>query len=235
LANEPQPGSKILVVDDDPNVVKLVQLYLERDGHEVLTANDGLTGLEMAREEQPSLIVLDLMLPGMDGIEVCRTLRAESSVPVIMLTAMVEEDDRLAGLELGSDDYVTKPFSHRELAARVRAVLRRTVRDWADTGPGLLESGPFVVDQGQRTVSVDGAPITLTPTEFRLIALLVREPGRTFTREQIIDRVFGYDFDGFDRTVDAHMSSLRRKIDAVPGTAKRIQTVYGSGYRLNNG
>ena len=235
MANEPQPGSKVLVVDDDPNVVKLVQLYLERDGHEVLTANDGLTGLEMAREEQPSLIVLDLMLPGMDGIEVCRTLRAESSVPVIMLTAMVEEDDRLAGLELGADDYVTKPFSPRELAARVRAVLRRTVRDRADTGPGLLESGPFVVDQGQRTVSVDGAPITLTPTEFRLIALLVREPGRTFTREQIIDRVFGYDFDGFDRTVDAHMSSLRRKIDAVPGTAKRIQTVYGSGYRLNNG
>jgi len=235
LANEPQPGSKILVVDDDPNVVKLVQLYLERDGHEVLTANDGLTGLEMTREEQPSLIVLDLMLPGMDGIEVCRTLQAESSVPVIMLTAMVEEDDRLAGLELGADDYVTKPFSPRELAARVRAVLRRTVRDRADTGPGLLESGPFVVDQGQRTVSVDGAPITLTPTEFRLIALLVREPGRTFTREQIIDRVFGYDFDGFDRTVDAHMSSLRRKVDAVPGTAKRIQTVYGSGYRLNNG
>lgn len=235
MANEPQPGSKILVVDDDPNVVKLVQLYLERDGHEVLTANDGLTGLEMTREEQPSLIVLDLMLPGMDGIEVCRTLQAESSVPVIMLTAMVEEDDRLAGLELGADDYVTKPFSPRELAARVRAVLRRTVRDRADTGPGLLESGPFVVDQGQRTVSVDGAPITLTPTEFRLIALLVREPGRTFTREQIIDRVFGYDFDGFDRTVDAHMSSLRRKVDAVPGTAKRIQTVYGSGYRLNNG
>ena len=234
MAEEQQPGSKILVVDDDPNVVKLVQLYLERDGHEVLTASDGVTGLELAREEQPSLIVLDLMLPRMDGMEVCRTLRAESAVPIVMLTAMVEEDDRLAGLDLGADDYVTKPFSPRELAARVRAVLRRTARDQDNIGPGLLESGPFAVDLRQRTVSVDGTAIALTPTEFRLLSLLVREPGRTFTREQIIDRVFGYDFDGFDRTVDAHMSSLRRKVDAVPGTAKRIQTVYGSGYRLSN-
>ena len=234
MADELQPGSKILVVDDDPNVVELVRLYLERDGHEVLTANDGVTGLEMAREEQPDLIVLDLMMPRMDGMEVCRTLRAESSVPVIMLTAMVEEDNRLAGLDLDFDDYVTKPFSPRELAARVRAVLRRTARDRDDAGPGSLESGPFAVDFRQRTVSVAGTPITLTPTEFRLIALLVREPGRIFTREQIIDRVFGYDFDGFDRTVDAHMSSLRRKVDVVPGTAKLIQTVYGSGYRLTN-
>ena len=235
MANEPRSGGKILVVDDDPNVVELVRLYLERDGYEVLTANDGATGLEMAIEEQPSLIVLDLMLPRMDGMEVCRALREESSVPVIMLTAMVEEDDRLAGFDLGADDYVTKPFSPRELAARVRAVLRRTARDRDDAEPVNLESGPFVVDLRQRTVNVDGTQITLTPTEFRLLALLVREPGRTFTREQIIDRVFGYDFDGFYRTVYAHMSSLRRKVDAVPGTAKRIQTVYGSGYRLNNG
>ena len=235
VADEPQPGSKILVVDDDPNVVKLVQLYLERDGHEVLSANNGATGLELARDEQPSLIVLDLMLPRLDGMEVCRALRKESSVPIVMLTAMVEEDDRLAGLDLGADDYVTKPFSPRELAARVRAVLRRTARDRDESGSGVLEFGPFAVDLRQRTVSVAGKQIALTPTEFRLITLLVREPGRTFTREQIIDRVFGYDFDGFDRTVDAHMSSLRRKVDAVPGTAKRIQTVYGSGYRLNNG
>lgn len=235
MAEETQLGNKILVVDDDPNVVKLVQLYLERDGHQVLTANDGVTGLEMAREELPDLIVLDLMMPRMDGMEVCRTIRGESSVPVVMLTAMVEEDDRLAGLDLGADDYVTKPFSPRELAARVRAVLRRTARDRDDAGPGVLEAGPFAVDLRRRTISVSGAPVTLTPTEFRLIALLVREPGRTFSREQIIDRVFGYDFDGFDRTVDAHMSSLRRKVDAVPGTAKLIQTVYGSGYRLNDG
>ena len=235
MADEPQSGSKILVVDDDPNVVELVRLYLERDGHKVLTANDGPTGLELALEEQPKLIVLDLMLPGMDGMEVCRTLREESSVPVIMLTAMVEEDDRLAGLDLGADDYMTKPFSPRELAARVRAVLRRTARDRDDSGPERLESGPFIVDLRQLTASVAGTAVTLTPTEFRLLALLVREPGRTFTREQIIDQAFGYDFDGFDRTVDAHMSSLRRKVDVIPGMAKRIQTVYGSGYRLNNG
>lgn len=234
MAEEPQSGSKILVVDDDPNVVQLVRLYLERDGHEVLTASDGVAGLEMAREELPDLIVLDLMMPRMDGMEVCRTLRAESSVPVVMLTAMAEEDSRLAGLDMGADDYVTKPFSPRELAARVRAVLRRTARDRDDAGPGTLESGPFTVDLTQRAVTVAGTSITLTPTEFRLIALLVREPGRTFSREQIIDRVFGYDFDGFDRTVDAHMSSLRRKVDAVPGMAKQIQTVYGSGYRLNH-
>ncbi len=235
MADEHQSGSKILVVDDDPNVVKLVRLYLERDGHEVFTANDGVTGLELAREELPNLIVLDLMLPRMDGMEVCRTLLAESSVPIVMLTAMVEEDDRLAGLDLGADDYLIKPFSPRELAARVRAVLRRAARDLDNAGPEVLGSGPFAVDLRQRSVSVAGTPIALTPTEFRLITLLVREPGRTFTREQIIDRVFGYDFDGFDRTVDAHMSSLRRKVDAVPGTAKLIQTVYGSGYRLKNG
>lgn len=234
MTDDLQSGSKILVVDDDPNVVELVRLYLERDGHEVLTASDGVAGLETARDEQPDLIVLDLMLPRMDGMEVCRTLRSESSVPVVMLTAMVEEDDRLAGLDLGADDYMTKPFSPRELAARVRAVLRRTARDRDDSGPASLESGPFVVDLRQQAVSVGGKPVTLTPTEFRLIALLVREPGRIFSREQIIDRVFGYDFDGFDRTVDAHMSSLRRKVDAVPGTAKRIQTVYGSGYRLSH-
>ena len=143
MADEPQLGSKILVVDDDPNVVELVRLYLERDGHEVLTASDGVAGLEMAKEEQPSLIVLDLMLPRMDGMEVCRILRTESSVPVVMLTAMVEEDDRLAGFDQGADDYMTKPFSPRELAARVRAVLRRTARDRDDTGPVPLESGPF--------------------------------------------------------------------------------------------
>jgi len=234
MADEPQLSSKILVVDDDPNVVELIRLYLERDGNEVLIANDGVAGLELAREELPDLIVLDLMMPRMDGMEVCRTLRAESSVPVVMLTAMVEEDDRLAGLDLGADDYVTKPFSPRELAARVRAVLRRTGRDREDAGPVVLVSGPFAVDLRQRSVTIARTLVALTPTEFRLIAMLVREPGRTFSREQIIDRVFGYDFNGFDRTVDAHMSSLRRKVDVVPGTAKQIQTVYGSGYKLNH-
>ena len=220
MADEPQLSSKILVVDDDPNVVELIRLYLERDGHGVLIANDGVAGLELAREELPDLIVLDLMMPRMDGMEVCRTLRAESSVPVVMLTAMVEEDDRLAGLDLGADDYVTKPFSPRELAARVRAVLRRTGRDREDAGPVVLVSGPFAVDLRQRSVTIARTLVTLTPTEFWLIAMLVREPGRTFSREQIIDRVFGNDFNGFDRTVDALGGTIH--VESIVPTGARF-------------
>lgn len=223
----------ILIVEDDPNVVELGRLYLERDGYRVLSANDGVKGLELALEEQPDLIVLDLMLPRMDGMEVCRTLRGESSVPIVMLTALVEEDDRLAGLDMGADDYVTKPFSPRELAARVRAVLRRPARDQSEAGPQVFSAGNIQIDMRRRSASVADSEIKLTPTEFRILGLLVREPGRTFSRDQIIERVFGYDFDGFDRTVDAHVSSLRRKMNAEPGGAEYIQTVYGSGYRLN--
>ena len=225
----------VLIIEDDPNVVELTRIYLELDGYRVLAANDGVRGLELAREELPSLIILDLMLPRLDGMEVCRALRAESSVPIIMLTALVEEDDRLAGLDLGADDYVTKPFSPRELAARVRAVLRRSDRDALEAGPQVFSAGSIQIDLRRRSVSVADSEIKLTPTEFRTLALLVREPGRTFSRDQIIDKVFGYDFDGFDRTVDAHVSSLRRKLDAAPGGAKHIETIYGSGYRLNDG
>ena len=225
----------VLVVDDDPNVVELARLYLERDGHRVLTASDGAEALTLAREEQPNLIVLDLMLPRLSGLDVCRALREESEVPVIMLTARVEEDDRLAGLELGADDYVTKPFSPRELAARVRAVLRRSGSDGTAPGPSPLSAGSVELDQQYRCVRVNGAEVRLTPTEFRLLALLMRQPGRTFTRDEIIDRVLDDDFDGFDRTVDAHVSSLRRKLGSVDSKAARlIQTVYGSGYRLNH-
>ena len=224
----------VLVVDDDPNVLQLARLYLERDGHQVVTAADGTLALAMALDEQPGLVVLDVMLPGMNGLDVCRTLRRESSVPIIMLTARVEEEDRLAGLDLGADDYVTKPFSPRELAARVRAVLRRTDRDNAATESSTLSSGPLELDLRFRRATIGGSELPLTPTEFRLLTLLVRHPGRTFTRDQIIDSVMGEDFDGFDRTVDAHVSSLRRKLSAAPGGASRlIQTVYGSGYRLD--
>jgi DNA-binding response OmpR family regulator len=232
LASTESPQT-ILIVEDDPNVVELGRLYLERDGYRVLSANDGVKGLELALEEQPDLIVLDLMLPRMDGMEVCRTLRGESSVPIVMLTALVEEDDRLAGLDMGADDYVTKPFSPRELAARVRAVLRRPARDQSEAGPQVFSAGNIQIDMRRRSASVADSEIKLTPTEFRILGLLVREPGRTFSRDQIIERVFGYDFDGFDRTVDAHVSSLRRKMNAEPGGAEYIQTVYGSGYRLN--
>ena len=224
----------VLIVDDDPNVLQLARLYLERDGYGVTTALDGVQGLAMAREEQPSLVVLDVMLPGMNGLDICRTLRRESPVPIIMLTARVEEEDRLAGLDLGADDYVTKPFSPRELAARVRAVLRRTDRDNAVAEASSLCAGPLQLDLRFRRATLGGSELPLTPTEFRLLALLVRQPGRTFTRDLIIDSVMGEDFDGFDRTVDAHVSSLRRKLSAAPGGSSRlIQTVYGSGYRLD--
>ena len=228
-----EPEQTVLVVDDDANVVELTRLYLERDGYRVVSASDGARGLALAREEQPSLVVLDVMLPRVNGLDVCQTLRQESAVPIIMLTARVEEDDRLAGLDLGADDYVTKPFSPRELAARVRAVLRRAARDGDDEST-TLSCGPVELDQRALRVTVGGSELRLTPTEFRLMTLLMRQPGRTFTRDEIIERVLGDDFDGFDRTVDAHISSLRRKLAAAPGgNAKLIQTVYGSGYRLN--
>ena len=227
-------SSTVLIVEDDPDTVNLVQMYLRRDGHKVLSARDGLEGLRLAREARPDLVVLDLMLPKLDGMEVCRALREESSVPIVMLTARVEEEDRLAGLDLGADDYVTKPFSPRELAARVRAVLRRIARDALDAGPSLLEYGSIVVDTRRHAVRVGQKGVTLTPTEFRLLATMVREPGRTFTRDQIIDQVFGYDFDGFDRTVDAHVSSLRRKIESDPRNPGYIHTVYGVGYRFGD-
>ena len=225
----------VLIVEDDPHVVELVRLYLEQDGHRVITAGDGLEGLRLAREARPDLIVLDLMLPALDGLEVCRMVREESAVPIIILTARVEEEDRLVGLDLGADDYVPKPFSPRELAARVRAVLRRTALDELDQGPAELSWGSCRVNLRNRSAYLEETRLHLTPTEFRLLALLMGEPGRTFTREQIIQRVFGYDFDGFDRTVDAHISSLRRKLEPESGNPRYIQTVYGVGYKLGDG
>ena len=226
----------VLVVDDDPNVVALARAYLERDGYRVSEANDGLRALELARKEQPSLVVLDLMLPGLDGLEVCRRLQVESMAPVIMLTARVEEADRLEGLDLGADDYITKPFSPRELAARVRAVLRRSDRESAVSAYPELSFGAIRVNLRTRNATVDGAELSLTPTEFRLLTLLLQEPGRVFSRNDIIDRVLGDDFDGFDRTVDTHVSCLRRKLETGSlGSAGHIQTVYGGGYRLRHG
>ena len=227
-------ASTILIVEDDPHTVEVVRLYLHRDGHQVISAADGLEGLRLAREAHPDLVVLDLMLPGMDGIEVCRLLREESEVPIVMLTARVEEEDRLDGLDLGADDYVTKPFSPRELAARIRAVLRRSARDVFDSGPVELAYGNISVNRPRRTLHIGQTPVRLTPTEFRLLVLMLREPGRIFTRDQIIDRVFGYDFEGFDRTVDVHISSLRRKLEAASPEQRYIHTVYGVGYRLGD-
>ena len=225
----------VLVVDDDPNVVALARGYLERDGYRVSEANDGLRALELARREQPCLIVLDLMLPGLDGLEVCRRLQVDSMAPIIMLTARVEEADRLEGLNLGADDYITKPFSPRELSARVRAVLRRSDREGALSAYPELSFGPIRVNLRTRKATVDGSELGLTPTEFRLLTLLLQEPGRVFSRNEIIDRALGDDFDGFDRAVDTHVSGLRRKLETEsPGSAGHIETVYGGGYRLRH-
>ena len=224
----------ILVIEDDPGIARIIGLYLERDGHRVTAVGDGLAGLRAARDSEPDLIVLDLMLPRLDGMEVCRTLRGESDVPIIMATARVDEEDRLAGLDLGADDYILKPFSPRELAARVRAVLRRTARQAAVHTPAVLERDGMVIDIKNRTVNREEVKPCLTPTEFRLLAALAAEPGRPFARHQIIDKVFGYDFDGFDRTVDVHVANLRRKIEPDARKPRYIQTVHGVGYRFGN-
>ena len=223
---------KILVVDDDPKTVSLVKLYLESDGHKVLCAYDGVEALRLARQERPNLIVLDLMLPGLDGLQVCRTLRAESDVPVIMLTAKTTEGDKLTGLELGADDYLTKPFSPRELAARIKVVLRRTVSESLERGPAQAAYGDLTMDFRQHTVSIAGRPVALTPTEFRLLGTLVREAGQVLSREQLIEKVLGLDFDGFDRTIDVHILNLRRKLGDDPACPRYIKTVYGAGYKF---
>jgi DNA-binding response OmpR family regulator len=222
-------NAKILVVDDDKKIVDLITLYLQRDGYQVLAAYDGHTALDLARQKRPDLIVLDLMLPTVEGLDVCRILRTESQIPIIMLTARTTEVDRLLGLDLGADDYVTKPFSPRELVARVRAVLRRS-NAGAVQGPPELYLGDLVVNVIRHEVRRRGALIRLTPKEFKLLEVLMREPGRAFTRLELLERVFGFDYDGFERTVDVHVMNLRKKIETDPLRPAYIHTVYGVGY-----
>ena len=223
----------ILVIEDDPGIARIIRLYLERDGHAVTTAGDGVAGLNAARTDNPDLIVLDLMLPRLDGMSVCRALREESDVPIIMATARVDEDDRLAGLDLGADDYIVKPFSPRELAARVRAVLRRTSRQ-SPSQPPMIEFDGITIDFRMQTVARGDEKPSLTPTEFRLLSMLASQPGRPFSRDQIIEGVFGHDFDGYDRTVDVHIANLRRKIESDVRKPRYVQTVHGVGYRFGN-
>lgn len=222
----------ILVVDDEKQIVKLARDYLERASFRVLTAGDGVTGLAAARRERPDLIVLDLALPGMDGLDVCRALRRESDVPIIMLTARVEETDRLIGLELGADDYITKPFSPRELVARVRTVLRRvggTVQQ-----PGILRVADLEIHLEGHRVSRDDQPINLSRIEFNLLVILAQHPGLTYTRAQLLERIHGYAFEGYDRSIDAHVKNLRRKLEPDPSQPRYIITVYGVGYKFND-
>ena len=222
-------AKKILIVDDDVKTVDLVKLYLQRDGHTVLTAYDGLDALRIFKESQPNLVVLDLMLPGMDGMEICRRLREESDVPIIMLTARTRDQDKLTGLDSGADDYVCKPFSPGELAARVRAILRRLP---AERGPVEMRCGGLRVNFLKREAFADNRPLDLTAVEFKILAAFLREPGRVFDRLELIEKVFGYDFEGFDRAIDVHIFNLRRKLEPDPKHPKYIKTIYGAGYKL---
>ncbi len=222
----------ILVVDDEPKIVKLARDYLEQGGFRVMTAADGMTALAVARSARPDLIVLDLKLPGKDGLDVCRTLRRESDVPIIMLTARVEETDRLIGLELGADDYITKPFSPRELVARVRAVLRRvqgSVRQ-----PGLILAADLEIDLNGRRVTRTGMAITLTRSEFDLLVMLAQHPGQVFTREQLLTRLYDVAYEGFARSIDAHIKNLRQKLEIDPTEPRYILTVFGVGYKFSD-
>jgi DNA-binding response OmpR family regulator len=220
----------ILVVDDEPKVVKLARDYLEKSGFRVLSAGDGASALGAARREKPDLIVLDLMLPGMDGWEVCRALRRESEVPIIMLTARAEESDQIVGLELGADDYVTKPFSPRALVARVRSVLRRS--QGVVKSPAVLRASGLEIHLDQHRVLLDGNPLHLTPNEFKLLAVFARHPGQILSREQLLDDLHGAASPGFDRSVDSHIKNLRRKLEGDPPRPQFIETVYGVGYRF---
>ncbi len=222
----------ILVVDDEAKIVKLAKDYLENAHFRVRTAADGITALAVARQEKPELIVLDLNLPGMDGLDVCRTLRRESDVPIIMLTARVEETDRLIGLELGADDYITKPFSPRELVARVRVVLRR-VQGGVRT-PGMIAAADLEIDLQGHTVTRRGEDIPLSRTEFNLLAYLAQYPGQTFSRAQLLNHLHGYSDTGYDRSIDAHVKNLRRKLEPDPADPRYILTVYGVGYKFND-
>lgn len=215
---------RILLVEDDPKTREMVALYLQREGYDVATAEDGVRALEVAREREPHLVVLDLMLPRMDGLAVCRALRESSSVPgIIMVTARTTEDDKLTGLDLGADDYVTKPFSPRELMARVRAVLRRAAEEDVVAGAGIT------IDRVRREVRVGEDEIVLTPTEYRLLEALATAAGRTFTRQELVERAFGDDYEGLDRTVDVHIKNLRKKLGAA---GEAIATVFGVGYKF---
>ena len=227
---------KVLVVDDDKKIVGTIKLYLENAGYEVLSAHDGRQALKLARAAPPDLVVLDLMLPRIAGIDVCRILREESDVPIIMLTARATEDDKLRGLGLGADDYITKPFSPRELVARIRTVLRRSApkpqRAPATRERARLQFGELTLDLERHEVRRTDKNIALTPAEFRLLESLARSPGRVFTRQELVERAFGYDYEGLDRTIDAHIMNLRKKIEPDRLHPSLIVTVYGVGYKF---
>jgi DNA-binding response OmpR family regulator len=224
-------GPTILVIEDETKLRQSVLEYLGREGFTTLGAGDGEAGLRLAREHSPDLILLDLMLPSLPGLEVLRRLRGDSRVPVIVITARAEEADRVVGLELGADDYVSKPFSLRELTARIRAVLRRA-GGGGEEPPERIQHGPVVIDFDRRSVEVQGRSIELTPTEFAILGVLIRHPGKVFSRLQLLEAAFGYAYEGYERSVDTHVSNLRRKIEVDPSVPRFVVTVHGVGYKL---
>ena len=222
----------VLVVEDDHSIARLIRDYLDRAGYGVILASDGETGLARSRTEKPDVVVLDLGLPGRDGIEMLRELRRTSNVPVVIVTARGEETDRVVGLELGADDYMVKPFSPRELVARVRAVLRRTER--AETAQDVIRVRDLTLDIPRMRAEMNGEVIDLTPTEFQLVLAMASQPGRVFTRNQLLDAVHGVAFESYERAIDAHIKNIRRKLEPTPTVPQYILTVYGVGYRFTD-
>jgi two-component system alkaline phosphatase synthesis response regulator PhoP len=223
-------SKKILIVEDEKKLVGILKGYLEQAGFVVASASDGAHALAVFRHENPALVLLDLNLPGMDGLDVCRAIRKESAAPVIMVTARVEETDRLIGLELGADDYIVKPFSPREVVARVRAVLRRT--EGAPTRAQTHTAGDLTIDLAKHLARLNERALDLTPTEFNLLSVLMQNPGRAFTRLQLLDQALGDTYEGYERTIDAHIKNLRQKIERDPKNPRYILTVFGVGYKF---
>lgn len=220
----------VLIVDDDVKLVTLLQTYFEKEGCITYSANDGLDALQVVREKKPDIMVLDLMLPGLDGLDVCRRIRKDNDIPIIMLTARDEESDRLVGLEIGADDYVTKPFSPKEVVARAKAILRRANKDVVRSEP--IKAGTLIIDLGRHQVTSSGQIVDVTPTEFKIIELLAGNAGKVYSRLQIVEQIQGYSFEGYERTIDAHIKNLRRKIEINSKEPQYIQTVYGIGYKF---
>jgi len=231
-------GKTILVVEDDATLLDVLRYNLTREGYTVVSAMDGQEGLSMARSEKPDLLILDIMLPELDGLEVCRILRKETSLPILMLTAKAEEIDKVVGLEVGADDYVSKPFSFRELLARVKAMLRRSemskesAATAAEEGTGVVEIGDLIIDLSRHVVTQDGEVVSLSPKEFDLLAFMAQNRRRAFSRDYLLDKVWGYEYGGDTRTVDVHVRWLRQKIEVDPGRPTRLLTVRGVGYKL---
>ena len=223
-------SKRVLVVDDEPKIVQLARDYLEHAGFAVATAYDGEAALIAVRSASPDLVVLDLGLPDVDGLDVARAIRRESTIPIVMLTGRAEESDKLVGLEIGADDYVTKPFSPKELVARVRAVLRRT--STPRPASDMIRAGAVTLDVPRMKVTVEDRAVELTPTEFQLLATLAREPGRVFTRSQLLDAVHGVAFESYERAIDAHVKNIRRKLEPDPARPRHLLTVHGVGYRF---